>query len=83
MPISFEGLPPYEKLYARSVKAEASQEEDCVVLTLDTWIEDYVHPTPLIPVCAPPTDADVQRDVLFAWHAMSLYVSATPAIPIT
>ena len=47
-----------------------------------TWIEDYVHPTPLIPVCAPPTDTDVQRDILFAWHSMSLYASATPAIPI-
>jgi Lipase (class 3) len=47
-----------------------------------TWIEDYVHPTPLIPVCAPPSDADVQRDILFAWHAMALYASITPAIPI-
>jgi hypothetical protein len=47
-----------------------------------TWIEDYVHPTPLIPVCEPPSDADVQRDVLFAWHSMALYALVTPAIPI-
>ncbi len=47
-----------------------------------TWIEDYVHPTQLIPVSAPPTDADVQRDALFAWHAMALYASVTPAVPI-
>jgi hypothetical protein len=47
-----------------------------------SWIEDYVHPTPLIPICAPPSDADVQRDIFFAWHAMRLYASATPDIPI-
>jgi Lipase (class 3) len=47
-----------------------------------TWIEDYVHPTPLIPVCAPPTDDDVRRDILFAWHAMMLYASVTPPVPI-
>lgn len=47
-----------------------------------TWIEDYVHPTPLAPVCAPPSDADVQQDALFAWHSMTLYASATPSVPI-
>jgi hypothetical protein len=47
-----------------------------------SWIEDYVHPTPLVPICAPPSDADVQRDIFFAWHAMRLYASATPDIPI-
>ena len=33
-------------------------------------------------ICAPPSDADVQRDIFFAWHAMRLYASATPDIPI-
>jgi lipase (class 3) len=47
-----------------------------------TFIEDYVHPTPLAPVCAPPSDADVQRDALFAWHSMTLYASVTPALTI-
>jgi hypothetical protein len=47
-----------------------------------TLIEDYVHPTPLVPICNPPTDADVQRDILFAWHAMTLYASVTPSFPI-
>jgi hypothetical protein len=37
MPISFEGLPPYEKLYARSAKAEALREG--VVSTLDIEVE--------------------------------------------
>lgn len=47
-----------------------------------TWIEDYVHPTSMIPVCMPPTDADVQRDALFAWHSMTLYANATPDLLI-
>jgi lipase (class 3) len=47
-----------------------------------SWIEDYVHPTPLIPVCAPPTEADVQRDLMYAWHTMALYAAVTPAVPI-
>jgi hypothetical protein len=41
-----------------------------------------VHPRPLASICAPPSDADVRRDILFAWHAMRLYASATPVIPI-
>jgi hypothetical protein len=48
-----------------------------------TFIEDYVHSTPLVPVSAPPTDADVRRDALFAWHSMTLYASVTPELPIT
>jgi hypothetical protein len=47
-----------------------------------TWIEDYVHPTPLIPVCEPPTDAEVQQDALFAWHSMMLYAEVTPPVVI-
>jgi hypothetical protein len=47
-----------------------------------TWIEDYVHPTPLVPVCAPPTDKDVQRDVLFAWHSMTLYDTVAPGVTL-
>jgi hypothetical protein len=43
-----------------------------------TWIEDYVHPTPLVPVCAPPTETQVRQDVLFAWHSMTLYDKAAP-----
>jgi hypothetical protein len=49
---------------------------------LTTWIEDYVHATPLVPVCAPPTDQDVQKDFVFAWHEMTLYASVTPDVPI-
>jgi hypothetical protein len=48
-----------------------------------TWIEDYVHPTSLVPVSEPPTDADVKRDALFAWHSMTLYAEVVPAVPIT
>jgi hypothetical protein len=47
-----------------------------------TFIEDYVHPTPLVPVTAPPTDADVLEYLIFAWHPMRLYASVTPDIPI-
>jgi hypothetical protein len=47
-----------------------------------TWIEDYVHPTSLVPVSAPPTAAEVQQDALFAWHSMTLYASVTPDVPI-
>ena len=47
-----------------------------------TWIEDYVHPTALVPVCWPPTDDDVQRDALFAWHSFTLYALAVPDNPI-
>jgi len=47
-----------------------------------TWIEDFVHPTALVPVCAPPEDADVQKDAHFAWHSMALYASATPPVQI-
>lgn len=47
-----------------------------------TWIEDYVHPTNLVPVCEPPSDAEVQQDFLFAWHSMTLYAEATPPVVI-
>jgi predicted lipase len=47
-----------------------------------TWIEDYVHPTPLVPVCATPTEAEVEQDFVFAWHAMTLYASVTPTVVI-
>ncbi len=47
-----------------------------------TFIEDYVHPTPLVPVTATPTDADVLEYLIFAWHPMRLYASVTPAIQI-
>jgi len=47
-----------------------------------TFIEDYVHPTPLVPVTAPPTDRDVMEYLIFAWHPMRLYASVTPDIPI-
>lgn len=38
--------------------------------------EDYVHPTPLIKVTAPPTDWSWGA---FAWHHMGLYVTALGA----
>ena len=47
-----------------------------------TFIEDYVHATPLVPVTATPTDSDVTKLHMFAWHAMHLYASITPEIPI-
>jgi len=47
-----------------------------------TWIEDYVHPSSLVPVCGTPKDEDVRRDALFAWHAIKLYAAATPDIAI-
>ena len=47
-----------------------------------TWIEDFVHPTPLVPVCKPPSDDDVRRDFLFAWHSMALYADAIPEVQI-
>lgn len=47
-----------------------------------TWIEDYVHPTPLVPICDTPTDAEVRQDFLFAWHSMTLYAEATPPVVI-
>jgi hypothetical protein len=43
MPISFEGLPPYEKLYARSAKAEASREEDCVKIQCKNFLSGQTY----------------------------------------
>lgn len=45
-----------------------------------TWIEDYVHATPLIPICVAPSEADVEQYLLFAWHPMPLYASGTPPV---
>ena len=68
---------------SRSYRNANGRAHDLVTdVPFTSWIEDYVHPTPLIPICAPPSDADVQRDIFFAWHAMRLYASATPDIPI-
>ena len=68
---------------SRSYRNANGRAHDLVTdVPFTSWIEDYVHPTPLIPICAPPSDADVQRDIFFAWHAMRLYASATPGIPI-
>lgn len=36
----------------------------------------YVHPTPIIPVCAPPVGALFERLGIFAWHHMPLYAAA-------
>ncbi len=38
--------------------------------------EEYVHPSPLIEVCAPPVGYILERMGLFAWHHMGLYSSA-------
>jgi hypothetical protein len=68
---------------SRSYRNANGRAHDLVTdVPFTTWIADYVHPRPLAPICAPPSDADVQRDILFAWHAMRLYASATPDIPI-
>ena len=68
---------------SRSYRNANGRAHDLVTdVPFTSWIEDYVHPTPLVPICAPPSDADVQRDIFFAWHAMRLYASATPDIPI-
>jgi hypothetical protein len=47
-----------------------------------TWVEDYVHATPLIPISAAPSEADVEQYLIFAWHPMHLYASATPEVLI-
>jgi hypothetical protein len=47
-----------------------------------TWIEDYVHATPLIPISVPPSEEDVEQYLIFAWHPMALYASGTPPVPI-
>lgn len=38
--------------------------------------EQYVHPTPIIPVCARPDGDLFQRNGIFAWHHMGLYQTA-------
>jgi hypothetical protein len=71
------------KANGRSYRNGNGRAHDLVTdVPFTTWIEDYVHPTSLVPVCAPPTEADVREDVLFAWHAMTLYASATPQVVI-
>jgi len=68
---------------SRSYRNANGRAHDLVTdVPFTTWLEDYVHPTPLSPISAPPSDQEVQRDILFAWHAMSLYASKTPAIQI-
>jgi hypothetical protein len=58
---------------SRSYRNANGRAHDLVTdVPFTSWIEDYVHPTPLVPICAPPSDADVQRDIFFAWHAMRL-----------
>lgn len=51
-------------------------------LPFTTWVEDYVHATPLIPMGVPPTVGDVERYLIFAWHPMALYARGTPAVTI-
>jgi hypothetical protein len=67
-----------ERLCDRSVLAEA-RAVDLQVLQM-CW--DYVHPTPLVPICETPTDAEVRQNFLFAWHSMTLYAEAMPAVVI-
>lgn len=38
--------------------------------------EQYVHPTPIIPVCARPGGDVFARNGIFAWHHMPLYAAA-------
>ena len=42
----------------------------------------YVHPTPVIPVTAKPTDDWFHQLGVFAWHHAPLYAAATPPTPI-
>lgn len=40
---------------------------------------EFIHPTPMLPVCAPPAAND--PDIAFAWHHMPLYqVAVTPRL---
>jgi len=47
-----------------------------------TWIEDYVHATPFIPISVPPSEEDVEQYLIFAWHPMALYASGTLSVAI-
>lgn len=38
--------------------------------------EEYVHPTPIIPVCAPPSGSQFAQLGVFAWHHVELYETA-------
>jgi hypothetical protein len=42
---------------------------------------EYVHPTPIVPVCAEPTGDLFQRYGAFAYHHMPLYQAALAALP--
>jgi hypothetical protein len=71
------------KVHGRSYRNGNGRAHDLVTeVPFTTWIEDYVHPTALVPVCEPPTDDDVKRDALFAWHSFTLYALAVPKTPI-
>lgn len=37
---------------------------------------NYMHPCPLTDVCERPAQAQIEDDVLFAWHNMGLYLTA-------
>lgn len=41
--------------------------------------EQYVHPTPIVPVCCRPEDGDFADLGVFAWHHIQLYVAAVTA----
>ena len=71
------------KVTARSFCNGNGRAHDLVTdVPFTTWVEDYVHATPLIPICSPPSEADVEQYLIFAWHPMPLYASATPPVPI-
>jgi hypothetical protein len=42
---------------------------------------EYMHPTPIVPVCAEPTGDLFDRFGAFAWHHIGLYVTAVSAPP--
>src|SRR5215470_16592820 len=71
------------KVTARSFCNGNGRAHDLVTdVPFTTWVEDYVHATPLIPICSPPSEEDVEQYLIFAWHPMALYASGTPPVPI-
>lgn len=42
----------------------------------------FVHPTPIVPVCAPPAGDLFTRLGIFAWHHIELYVTAITALTL-
>jgi predicted lipase len=42
--------------------------------------EQYVHPTPIVPVCCKPHDDEFVQNGIFAWHHIDLYETALSVV---